>query len=214
MARKKDWREGEFILTFHLNKIIEPRTELMKEWTNIKQPNLVPEELYIFEKALERGKKNIPTWSEEDLKMKFISYILDLGQLTEDKNFTSFFEKKLSATVQGHKLSVVADFVIAKGMLDYMEKPYFHFQEHKPNKNPTGDSMAQLLEAFLIAQQINQGKALYGCEVNGGNWVFVIMEGNEYCISKNYDSTDREELLQIIAILRKFREILETRLLK
>jgi hypothetical protein len=39
------------------------------------------------------------------------------------------------------------------------------------------------------------------------------MEERSYCISKQYDAMDKEDLLHIIAILRKFREILETRLL-
>jgi hypothetical protein len=74
--------------------------------------------------------------------------------------------------------------------------------------------MAQLLEAFLIAQNENNDKnPLYGCEVNGSTWRFITMEDKAYCVSKAYDSTDKEDLLRIIAILRKFRYILETRLL-
>ncbi len=38
------------------------------------------------------------------------------------------------------------------------------------------------------------------------------MDGKDYCVSNSYEATDREDLLKIIAILRKFREILETRL--
>jgi hypothetical protein len=74
--------------------------------------------------------------------------------------------------------------------------------------------MAQLLEAFLIGQaNNNDGKPLYGCEVVGANWLFVSMENQTYCVSQNFDSTDRKDLLKIISILRKFREILETKLL-
>ncbi len=77
--------------------------------------------------------------------------------------------------------------------------------------------MAQLLEAFLIAQEKNKASGkivpLYGCEIIGKNWTFITMEDNEYCVSKSFDSTDKEDLLKIIAILRKFREILETKLL-
>jgi hypothetical protein len=140
---------------------------------------------------------------------------LDLGgMLEEDRGFVSFFDKKLEAVVEGHRLSVKADFVLAKGVLDYMQRPFFHFQEYKPEKNPSGDPMAQLLEAFLIAQTENSdGKPLYGCEIVGKSWRFVTMEGKSYCVSKSYDSTDREELFQIIAILRQFRVILETKLL-
>ena len=128
--------------------------------------------------------------------------------------FVSFFDKKLAGEVQGYHLSVKVDFVIAKGLLNFMQKPYFHFQEYKPDKNPTGDSMAQLLEAFLIAQKLNDdGKPLYGCEVNGATWIFLTMENSSYCISKAFDSRDKEGLLTIIAVLRKFRHILETVLL-
>ncbi|MCU0339982.1 MAG: hypothetical protein MUE30_08860, partial [Spirosomaceae bacterium] len=61
----------------------------------------------------------------------------------------------------------------------------------------------------------NDGKMipLYGCEVIGEKWTFVIMESKTYSLSKTYICTDRSDLLKIIAILRKFRQILETRLL-
>ncbi|TAE01828.1 MAG: hypothetical protein EAZ97_02995, partial [Bacteroidetes bacterium] len=93
-------------------------------------------------------------------------------------------------------------------------EPYFHFQEYKPNKNPKGDSMAQLIEAFLIGQTKNTRPIpLYGVEIVGRIWTFVIMDGKEYCTSKAFDCTDREDLLKIVAILRKFRDILESKLL-
>ncbi len=214
MAKKKEWSEGEIVLAFKLTQIIEPITTTMQEWLAVKNPVFTVVEQANFDDAYEDGRLHIKNWSEEDLKMKFISHILKLGRLVNDKNFVSFFDKKLAAEVQNYQLSVKADFVIAKGMMDFMEKPYFHFQEYKPNKKPTGDSMAQLLEAFLIAQKINNdNKPLYGCEVNGANWVFITMENNTYCLSKIFDSTDKEDLLKIIAILRKFRHILETVLL-
>ncbi len=214
MAKKKEWREGEIALAFHLNSVIDPLTPLMKEWITVEKPKFSMVEQANFDTTYASGLKNIKNWSEEDLKMKFISPILMLGKVMEDTNFVSFFDKKLIAEVQGYQLSVKADFVIAKGLMDFMQKPYFHFQEYKPNKNPTGDSMAQLLEAFLIAQKINDdGKPIYGCEVIGVNWTFVVMENNTYCVSKGFDSRDKEDLLEIIAILRKFRHILETVLL-
>jgi hypothetical protein len=216
MARKKEWREGEIILTFKLNKIIEHQTATMQEWLAVIEPNFNAVEQGIFESLLHKALK-VSVWSEENLKMKFISPILELGQVLDSDNFVSFFDKSLESEVQGYKLSVKVDFTIGSGLLDYMETPYFHFQEYKPQKNPTGDPMAQLLEAFLIAQEKNKtsGKTvpLYGCEIIGKNWTFITMEAHEYCVSKSFDSTDKEDLLKIIAILRKFREILETKLL-
>ncbi len=214
MPRKKEWREGEIAVTFKLTKIVEFQTPLMQEWLGAETPMLSSAEQYIFDNTYKKGIQKISTWSEEDLKMKYISPILELGGLLEDVGFASFFDKKLEANVENYQLSVKADFVVAKGFLDFMQRPFFHFQEYKPDRNPTGDSMAQLLEAFLIGQtQNDDNKPLYGCEVNGAMWKFVTMEGKNYCVSKSYDSIDKNDLLQIIGILRKFREILETRLL-
>ncbi len=219
MARKKEWKEGEMMLTFHLSKITASQTPLMQEWLTVESPHFDNVEQAIFDKSLQKAIKNMSGWSEEDLKMKFISHILELGNVVDGDNFVSFFDKALEEEdVEGHKLSVKADFVVAKGMLDFMQRPYFHFQEYKPKKNPTGDPMAQLLEAFLIGQTKNRKEGieipLYGCEIVGKHWTFVTIEGKEYCVSKDYDSTEKDQLLHIIAVLRKFREILETRLLK
>jgi len=41
----------------------------------------------------------------------------------------------------------------------------------------------------------------------------MTMEGKEYCISKVYEATQKDEFIEIIAILRQFRVILETTLL-
>jgi hypothetical protein len=213
MAKKKEWKEGEIALAFGLARLMQP-TPLMLEWLMVEEPVFSIEEKYYFDNIYQRGVLHSGTWSEENLKMKFISPVLQFGHLIDDTNFVSFFDAPLVATVNGYKLSVKADFVIGSGLMDFMQKPYFHFQEYKPNKKPTGDSMAQLLEAFLIAQQENaDAKPLYGCEVVGRNWTFVILENKEYCVSKSFDSTEKDDLLQIIAILRKFKWILETRLL-
>jgi hypothetical protein len=216
MAKKKEWQEGEMIVAFNLTKIDSYYTPVMTEWLDVSEPNFDTIDEVLFQRLLPKVKR-IPTWKEEDLKMKFISPVLELGQVMEGDKFVSYFDKSLADEVEGYKLTVKADFVVAKGVLEYMQKPYFHFQEYKPQKNPTGDPMAQLLEAFLIALQQNrrEGKEipLYGCEIVGGLWRFVTMEGKTYCVSKNYDCSDIDDLKQIIAILRKFREILETRLL-
>jgi hypothetical protein len=55
---------------------------------------------------------------------------------------------------------------------------------------------------------------LHGVETIGERWCFVIMVEKEYCVSPTYGCLKKNDLLQIIAILRKFRWILETRLMK
>ncbi len=50
-------------------------------------------------------------------------------------------------------------------------------------------------------------------EVVGETWKFVIMEGKDYCVSESYSCVKKDDLLKIIAILRKFKHILMTRLI-
>lgn len=216
MAKTKEWKEAELMLHFQLKKIAGVQTPTMQEWLNCQAPIFSAYEAEFFENTYQDGLENMAFWSEEDLKMNFITYILRLGGLTnkDNKGYVGLFEKKLSAVVSKTKLSVRADFVVAKGFKNITAAHYFHFQEYKPQLNPTGEPMAQLLEAFLIGQVENGTETpLYGCEVIGKQWTFVVMEGKTYCVSEAYDATSRNDLLQIIAILRKFKEILETRLL-
>jgi hypothetical protein len=131
----------------------------------------------------------------------------------------------LEGIIEGHFLKVRADMMIATGILERPEVPYFYFQvkskrnpdtvgKYKKVKDPKGDVTAQLLEAFLIAQEQNKnGKPLYGCTVYGREWEFYVMQDKTYCVSQAYNCTDNANLMQIIAILRKFKGILETRLL-
>ena len=99
--------------------------------------------------------RNIIRWQEEELKMSFISPLLMLGHLQNTEQYLKFFDRSVEGTVGGHFLKAKPDFMLAKGQLGKPEEPYFHFQEYKPFKNPSGDSMGQLLEAFLIAQDKN-----------------------------------------------------------
>jgi hypothetical protein len=67
---------------------------------------------------------------------------------------------------------------------------------------------------MLIAQAMNKNdKPIYGCTVIGKYWEFVLFRGRTYCVSQSYDCTKRPDLMDIISILRKFKFILETRLL-
>jgi hypothetical protein len=67
---------------------------------------------------------------------------------------------------------------------------------------------------FAATQAINKNdKPMYGAYIIGRFWYFVTMEGKEYCVSKAFDSTEEVGLMQIIAVLRHFKVILETTLM-
>jgi hypothetical protein len=217
MANKiKSYDESELIDMFGLKRLAGNNAHpLMEEWVVAAHTELSFSEQELFNDILQEAAQKIIGWHEEDLKMKFISFVLRLGYLRDNDLFNTYFEKTISDTVEGHFLKTKTDFMVAKGTLDRPKKPYFHFQEYKPHKKPVGDAMGQLLEAFLIAQhKNNDGFPLYGCEIMGKYWNFVIFEQRTYCVSKTYDCTEGDHLLQIIAILRKFKAILEARLLR
>jgi hypothetical protein len=215
MANKtKSYSEAELIKTFGLTRLVGNNSHpLMQEWTN-SQTTLNDHEQYLFDIILKDAFENIAGWNEEALKMSFISFVLKLGYIANSVHYKTYFEETIEATIEGHFLKVKTDFMLAKGILDMPESPYFHFQEYKKDKDPSGDPDAQLLEAFLIAQDKNSDNIpIYGCSIKGRRWEFFVIHKKVYCISKVYDCTEEAGLLQIIAILRKFTEILQARLL-
>ena len=209
----KNYSEAELIALFGLQRMPIPDSDLMDEWT-AATTTLSEVEQPVFDRILDRAKREIVGWKEEALKMNFIAFVLDLGHLNTFKDLKTYYDEAISATVEGHFLKTKSDFMLAQGILDLPQVPYFHFQEWKKHKDPNGDPTAQLIEAFIIAQEKNKnGLPMYGATVVGKIWEFYIMEGKTYYISNIYDCTDRDDLMKIIAMLRKFRWILENRFL-
>jgi hypothetical protein len=151
MARKKkeaneysgkNGREGDLIDKFQLNRITEYQTPLMQAWLHAPAALLEPHEQRNFDDIFKLAVKSVQSWNEEDLKMKFLAPTLRLGQFTDDEKGIGFYDRIISATVENIPLTVKSDFMYASGTFDVFRTPYFHFQEYKPHKNPSGDSMA------------------------------------------------------------------------
>ena len=219
MAKKqrKDikYSEADLIDLFHLTRLKGNNTSaLLSEWTNAPAIQLTVNEQETFDKIFKNAYNNIESWNEEELKMKFLCFVVDLGGIVDNEQYKTYYEREIFSHVNGTYLYLKADFMIAIGIMDKPKIPYFYFQEYKKMKDPSGDPVSQLLEGFLIAQQENKNsKPMYGCTVTGKFWDFFVMENTTYCLSDSYDCTKAGELLHIIAMLRKFKEILETRLL-
>jgi hypothetical protein len=216
MATKKVkiYDEAQLIDMFGLTRLKKPNFfPLMQEWLDTSC-ELNEAEKYFYQLITHNLSSKIDGWNEEMLKMNFISPILILGHIQETDRYKTYYENTIEATVDGYFLKTKADMMIAKGILERPKTPYFYFQEYKKVKEPKRDVIAQILEAFLISQENNKnGKPLYGCTVSGKFWEFMIMEHKTYCISESYDCTKDDQLMQIIAVLRKFKVILETTLL-
>ena len=110
--------------------------------------------------------------------------------------------------------SDLADCMIASPKLGGdPDKPYFFLQEFKQAQYfGKTDPQGQMLAAMLLAQQGNaDNKPLYGCYVVDKNWHFTTLLGLDYCRSRQFDSTQKPDLLKIVFILRKLKELIVSR---
>lgn len=176
---------------------------------------LLANELETIETLRQKLIKSGGSWNEEELKIQFIGVLLFIADIDEDKKIKTFFERPLSAIVRSIHLSVIADCVIAspKGLGGSPRSPYFFLQEYKKSKGDKIDPEGQMLTAMIIAQEINQDQQpLYGCWIVGSNWHFTVLNGTDYCVSRQFDATQEQDLLQIVFILRKLKELILARI--
>jgi len=210
---KFQWNEGLVISTFHLKYVKEEENVLLNYWLDATT-TLADYESIILEKLRQEAKIKITSWNEEELKMNYLSFIVAFANYSDDEEYNVYFERPISAEVEGHKINVLVDFMIAQGVRDYIQKPYFCFHEYKREKKYNDDPIAQVLLAMLAAQENNKnGKPLYGAYILGRNWYFMVLENKNFSISNAYNCTEKEDLFKIISILRKFKTIIKTNLL-
>lgn len=126
------WNLGLLIDTFGLHRLETDGEDmpLLENWlactgilTEVEQ-----KELTFLRKNLS---KNVDNWDEEALKMKFIAFTLRLCYyLYEENNYQTFFDKAISATINGYTLSTKPDMMLALGIEDELKTPYFCFHEY------------------------------------------------------------------------------------
>jgi hypothetical protein len=151
---------------------------------------------------------NADYWNEEELKIKFIGQLLDLVPL-EGPTFRTFYDRPLSATLNGIRLYGTVNMVVATGF-QIPTEPFFCIHEYKQEGRREGDPKGQLLAAMLVAQALNTPKhPVYGCYVLGRNWFFVVLTGTDYAISDAFVAT-QNDLMTIFQALRFVRRQIET----
>ncbi len=152
-------------------------------------------------------------WNEEELKINFIAFIFFVAKINVPNKIQVFFERPMNGEVEGIKISVKVDGMVATPTNANRPKvPYFFLQEFKRSLGDDHDPEGQMLAAMILAQELNQdGKPLYGCWLQGKNWNFTTLIGRDYCVSKQFDATDMEDLHQIVFILRKLKDLILNR---
>ena len=142
--------------------------------------------------------------------MHFLSFVFHAAKPEIRNKIKLFYERPLAGVVRGTSLSVVCDAMLATPFgINTPKAPYFFLQEFKKGKKAQDDAEGQMLIAMLIAQEQNKdNKPLYGCYLQGRFWYFASLHGTQYCLSKAYDATQTDQLIQIIHILQNLKSII------
>jgi len=186
------------------------QSELLEQWerADIEINEFERNSLLNFQKSLIRGGR---AWNDAELKSKCISLVI-LTAGIDDEKIGYFLERPLSSIVGDYQLSGIVDGMIATGFRE-PKKPYFCFHEYKRSIENQGTPDAQVLAAMLVAREQNQNKhPIYGLFVVGLNWNFIVLTGNDYCISKTYQADD-EEIFAIFKMIKLLKKIIHSELI-
>jgi hypothetical protein len=196
---------------FHLE--VQKHSPELDNWLT-GQYELSPFQSQLLETLYEEVQEDGGYWNEEELKIQFVGTIFRVADVAVRHKLKVFYERPLSAVVNNYDLAVVSDCLIATPLpFNTPDTPYFFLQEFKKKRGEKKDPEAQMLIAMLIAQELNRSSsvpknhALYGGYLIGHNWHFATLNDNIYTISRQYDATAREDLMKIVYILRKLKEI-------
>ena len=143
------------------------------------------------------------SWNEAELENKIISPLFVFSKISNEQ-FSYFLERDLALTIGDYDLVGRVDGMIATGFRN-PKKPYFCMNEYKRATDPDGDPQGQAMIAMFVAQQLNSGeKPIYGCYIVGKQWVFMVLVGKKYALTKAFVCDD-EEIFDIFRILKSLR---------
>ena len=193
---------------------IEKRSECeqLTEWMSARY-RLANMERILLKELFVEAKEDADYWNEEEMKIKGVGELFRIAKVQEPNRVKVFYERPLKAQIGEYYLSVVADCMVATPhAFNTPEAPYFFLQEFKKRKGEKNDPEAQMLQAMLIAREMNHDhKPIYGGFLIGSVWNFTILIENQYCVSRNFSTTDFKDLQQVIFVLKKLKELILSR---
>jgi hypothetical protein len=154
--------------------------------------------------------QNVTAWNEQELSLQCIGPILTIVRFSEFYRFNLFAQRHIEAVVADVELGGEPDTIIATGYRE-PEIPMFAFTEYKRQTDPQGDPAGQTLAAMLVGQTLNSDQQpVYGCYVTGSDWRFMLLDGKQYVISRDYSALS-DEIYDILRILKALRAIIVER---
>jgi hypothetical protein len=167
------------------------------------QPPLDKDEKDLLQNLLNKHRPYFSSYSEEELKAKFIIPILNKVDFMVG-DVKDWYERPLRAILNDYEIGGYTDYMVAKGE-DEPELPYFFLQEFKPSvANIPPEN--QLLAELIVAAHLNDETEMKGGTVQGQYWKFMIAEKKEtqwlYYTSQVFDAANFNDLCGIYNCLR------------
>ncbi len=208
----KYWTRDDLFTEIGLDRTDE--NIVLDKWLN-NDASIEGQEKTFLESLSKRAEPYIDNWNEVELREKFIYKVTDLVDFDMPQYKCTFFaERYLSVTIKQVTLYGFADWMVASGMTK-PKNPYFFIHEYKPETEKQIDGRGQLLAIMIATQALNKDdEPIYGCFIHGRMWFFVVLTDLSYTISRAYDATQLEDLMNIVKILKKQKEIILGRLKK
>ncbi len=209
-VKRMDYDLSSMALAFGIQKQLQ--CEHLSTWLSTKF-KLNAAERHLLTVLHEEARQDADYWNEEEMKVKGVGILFLLADIQVPDKIKVFYERPLKGVVDGYHLSVVTDCMVATPVVfNTPQAPYFFLQEFKKRKGEKNDPEAQMLQAMLIAQsQNNDSEPIYGGFLIGSVWNFTTLIGRNYCVSRNYSTTQLDDLRQVVFILRQLKTIILNR---
>ena len=155
-------------------------------------------DILFLKTLLEQEKNLLRFYNEEDLKIHFISPILNrINFKSYEYEVRDFYEEYLIYETDDFILKGIVDFFVAEGLKN-PKKPYFFIQEFKRGvgySNPEPQLLAQL----ICALELNNFKSIKGAFIVGESWIFVILNRlskhkYSYSLSQTFNASQINDL--------------------
>ena len=195
-----------------LQKVVNIRhvskDELFDDWFGFEYA-ISPNELTLFQGLIDEHRPLMLSYSEDELKMKFLAPLLNAVKFRNDR-IRDWYQRPLKATINHVTLSGYVDFMVAHGV-EEPERPYFFIQEFKKTHTDQ-DPKNQVLAEMLVALHLNQATVMHGAFIFGQHWHFMILTHNaddtyEYVVSKTFDSVWLDDLKKIYTNLQAVKAL-------
>ncbi len=212
------WTYEELNVEFGYRRIIGSFTVLDKWLSDAKTIPMTDNDAQAIEGLRRNLQVEVVGHNEEELKVHFITPILNIVKIGKPDVYKLFAQRNISAFVTNKKgitdkLGGRVEAMVAIGTQN-PRHPYFFINEYKPlNKSTPSDPLGQLVAAMIVAQVTNaDDKPIYGLYVRGEFWIFVVLEGKKYAESRTFNATETNDLIHIVQALFWIKNHIEMRI--